>query len=377
MLSKTIQRYFTMSTVPCIDLLPYLSEKASNTKTLKMSDLPLDIQQNCKDVALAFHEYGSLAIKDPRANQDDNQRFLDLMETYFQTRSQEFYEHMSLEKLTDCFPEHGFETGVTPEFIEKARDHSKIMQMLKNENKSESSLIPQKDAKWRYMYFIGNTQQETLELSPNVHIPDEFEHFGEIFDKWGYTMLDAVQIVSEMAALGLDLPQDYFTNMLKGGQHLLAPTGSDLNRYNKGTIFAAYHYDFNFLTIHGKSRYPGLYIWLRDQSKIPVIVPDDTLLLQSGRQFEILTGGYIQCGFHEVVYSDKTLQKYQENLSQKGENQWRVSSTLFSHIRHNVMLKPKRHFKTVEALEKYKPLTSYELLEEELKAIDLHPDNRA
>ena len=50
---------------------------------------------------------------------------------------------------------------------------------------------------------------------------------------------------------------------MDGGEHKLAPTGSDLNKFDVGTVFAGYHYDFNFLTIHGKSRYPGLFAWLR------------------------------------------------------------------------------------------------------------------
>jgi hypothetical protein len=37
----------------------------------------------------------------------------------------------------------------------------------------------------------------------------------------------------------------------------------------------------NFLTIHGKSRFPGLFIWLRDGSRVPVVVPDGCLLLQA------------------------------------------------------------------------------------------------
>lgn len=46
------------------------------------------------------------------------------------------------------------------------------------------------------------------------------------------------------------------------------PAGSDLARFGeKGTVFAGYHYDLNFLTIHGKSRFPGLHVWLRDGRK--------------------------------------------------------------------------------------------------------------
>lgn len=33
-------------------------------------------------------------------------------------------------------------------------------------------------------------------------------------------------------------------------------------------IGVRYHYDLNFMTIHGKSRFPGLYIWLRDGKKV-------------------------------------------------------------------------------------------------------------
>ena len=51
--------------------------------------------------------------------------------------------------------------------------------------------------------------------------------------------------------------------MMDGGQHKLAPTASDLRKFDTKTVFAGFHYDFNFLTIHGKSRYPGLFAWLR------------------------------------------------------------------------------------------------------------------
>ena len=44
---------------------------------------------------------------------------------------------------------------------------------------------------------------------------------------------------------------------------LLSPTGSDLEKNDVGAIFAGYHFDISFLTIHGKSRYPGLYCWTR------------------------------------------------------------------------------------------------------------------
>lgn len=362
-----------MSTIPLCDVSNFLAEKINLPDSFTKSDLSFSVQQECNEVAQALHEYGSLAIKDLRANPQDNERFLDLMEKYFIKRSSEFYNHNDLYKLTDCFPEHGFETGVTPEYIEKARDHSKILDTLKNENKSETPFPIPKDAKWRYMYFIGKEKASAAELAPDAHVPSDYPEFKEIFNNWGISLLNGTETVSEMASLGLDFKSDFFSSKLKGGQHLLAPTGSDLQKHKKGTLFASFHYDFNFLTIHGKSRYPGLFIWLRNGKKIPVVMPENYLLLQSGRQFEMLTGGYIQCGFHEVVYSEATQKKYNSLIDTKGENQWRVSSTLFSHIRHDVVLEPQGKFRNKESIAKYTPLTSYELLEEELKAINLHP----
>ena len=47
--------------------------------------------------------------------------------------------------------------------------------------------------------------------------------------------------------------------ILEPRPHLLAPTASDLVKYGeKDTILAGFHTDLNFLTIHGRSRYPGL-----------------------------------------------------------------------------------------------------------------------
>lgn len=92
--------------------------------------------------------------------------------------------------------------------------------------------------------------------------------------------------------------------------HLLAPTASDLVKYGKkDTILAGFHSDLNFLTIHGRSRYPGLNIWARNTGKrIPVKIPEgNNLLVQAGKQLEHITGGLIKAGFHEVVVNEQTL----------------------------------------------------------------------
>lgn len=98
-------------------------------------------------------------------------------------------------------------------------------------------------------------------------------------DTWGSKLLQAAFTAAEMAAQGMGLESETFSKLMVGGAHLLAPTGSDLVRHDVGTTLAGFHYDIALMTVHGKSRYPGLYIWLRDWIKIPVKIPKGCLLI--------------------------------------------------------------------------------------------------
>jgi isopenicillin N synthase-like dioxygenase len=184
-----------------------------------------------------------------------------------------------------------------------------------------------------------------------------------------------------MAAIGMGLSEDTFTSRMTGGPHLLAPTGSDLQKYDVGTTFAGFHYDLNFLTIHGKSRYPGLFVWLRNMKKVAVKIPPGCLFLQAGAMFEHITGGYVLSGYHEVIYTEATkaaVEKTKQEIAE-GKNKvlWRVSSTLFSHIRYDVDLSPipemTGFYDEAEARIKYRKMTAHEKLMEELQAINLAP----
>lgn len=190
---------------------------------------------------------------------------------------------------------------------------------------------------------------------------------------WGKIMLQGCYTAAEMAAIGMGKEKDLFTSKMMYGNHLLAPTASDLVKYDVGTVFAGVHYDLNFLTIHGKSRYPGLFIWLRDGTKMSVRVPDGCLLLQSGIQFEKMTGGYIMAGFHEVVYTEQTKEAMLK-AKEEGRIPWRISSTLFSHIRSDLSLKPMKEleeFHQENAYERYPDITSRDNTLEELKSVKL------
>ena len=127
-------------------------------------------------------------------------------------------------------------------------------------------------------------------------MPDGFPEWSGIMTSWGKSLYTAVDLVSEMLARGLGLDAAAFTRLTRNGPHLLAPTGTRLNESNAvlDKVYAGFHTDLNFITIHGQSRYPGLFIWPKDGKKIQVRVPRGCLLLQAGKQLELLTAGLIQ-----------------------------------------------------------------------------------
>ena len=125
---------------------------------------------------------------------------------------------------------------------------------------------------------------------------------------WGNLMLASIEIVVRMFEVATGIDPGFLVEKLRYAPHLLGPTGADLNKYGVNTIFAGYHYDLNFITIHGKSRFPGLSVWLRNGKKVGVKLEDGCLILQAGIMFERLTGGFVMAGFHEVVYNESTAQ---------------------------------------------------------------------
>jgi isopenicillin N synthase-like dioxygenase len=194
---------------------------------------------------------------------------------------------------------------VTPEQIEKARNHYEKVKHLPQEDQPRSRFPPEYDMKWRYMWKIGERPAGAFDEVPQI-IPDGFSDWEEKMTTWGSKLLNAAVTAAEMAAFGMGLPLETFSKRMVGGAHLLAPTGSDLERHDIGTTLAGFHYDIALLTAHGKSRYPGLYIWLRDWTKVAVKIPKGCLLIQAGSTFEHITGGYVLSGYHEVIYSEET-----------------------------------------------------------------------
>ncbi|KAF5469705.1 hypothetical protein F2P56_010274 [Juglans regia] len=358
--------------LPVIDLTPYLA--AANERSLDVVPSMLtdrlgpELTGLCSEVSRVLKETGALLVKDPRCTAEDNDRFIDMMERYFESPV-EF-------KLLQERPNLHYQVGVTPEGVEIPRSlvDEEMQEKLKAMPREfQPATLVGPDRKWRYMWRVGprplNTQFQELNSEPVI--PEGFPQWKDTMDSWGYKMISAIEVVAEMAAIGFGLPKGTFTSLMKQGPHLLAPTGSDLRRYGQeGTVFAGYHYDLNFLTIHGRSRFPGLNIWLRNGEKVEVKVPIGCLLIQTGKQIEWLTAGDCIAGMHEVLVTNRTIEAI-KLASEQNRSLWRVSSTLFAHVASDAMLKPLGHFAESPVASKYPPICAGEFVEQELAVINL------
>ncbi|TQW01274.1 hypothetical protein V2A60_002282 [Cordyceps javanica] len=323
--------------LPIVDMDVYLSHDPSSAEAAA----------ECARAADALIRYGALVLRDSRVAARDNDDFLDLLEDYFAQ------PETALRR--DERPALGYQVGATLENTERPKcavDEPclDVIARLAPDQRPLDVAAHQPDPKCRFFWRMADEAPYQTAFpaaaAPNV-LPDDpalRARWAPTMDRWGNCMKSAVSTLSEMAAVGLGLPRTYFSDAGRYGPHLLAPTASDLTKYGeKDTILAGFHTDLNFLTIHGRSRYPGLNIWARNTGRrIPVrMPPGNYLLVQAGKQLEHLTGGLVKAGFHEVTVSEATLDTMRRRAAERPDRpQIRISSTLFWHLNSDFDLVP-------------------------------------
>ncbi|CAL1695201.1 unnamed protein product [Somion occarium] len=326
------------ATLPVVDLNVFLNQPADS----------LAVLEECKKAAEALITYGALFVHDSRVSEEDNSVFLDLLEDYFAQPESALKQ--------DERPELGYQVGVTLENTEKPKcavDEPclNVIARLDPADRPLDITAHSPDPKCRFFWKMSQKPPYETRFpalnAPNVvpEAPEIRQRWTPIMEKWGQSMKNAVENLAEMTALGLGLARETFTEAGRYGPHLLAPTASDLIKYSKrDTILAGFHTDLNFLTIHGRSRYPGLNIWARNTGKrIAVKFPltGRYLLVQAGKQLEHLSGGLIKAGFHEVVVNDATLEAVERRKTQYPDRPLiRISSTFFWHLSSDYDLVP-------------------------------------
>lgn len=306
-----------------------------------------EVVNECKKAADALINYGALVLHDSRVSERDNSTFLDLLEDYFSQPAEELKK--------DERPELSYQVGVTLENTEKPKcavDEPclRIIEKLDPTERPLDITAHSPDPKCRFFWKMSEKPPYETQFpglnAPNIVPQAEGlrERWTPIMEQWGKSMKNAVADLAAMTAMGLGLPAETFRDAGKYGPHILAPTASDLVKYGeRNTILAGFHSDLNFLTIHGRSRYPGLHIWARNTGKrIPVKIPEGNyLLVQAGKQLEHLTGGLIKAGYHEVVVNEKTVSVIEARRVQFPDRPLiRISSTFFWHLSSDYDLAP-------------------------------------
>jgi len=99
---------------PIIDLSFYLNDQKNAS-------------EDCKTVADLLHKFGFLCVKDPRVNHVLNDRFIDMLEKY--------YEQSDAIKAKDIRKEVFYQVGLTPTRIERARNRCDFIAKLDSTEK--------------------------------------------------------------------------------------------------------------------------------------------------------------------------------------------------------------------------------------------------
>ncbi|EGY16388.1 hypothetical protein VD0002_g843 [Verticillium dahliae] len=325
--------------LPIIDLDVFLNNPQDSPES----------KAECLKAANALITYGALVLHDSRVSEEDNTTFLDLLEDYFAQPREDLQK--------DERPELSYQIGVTLENTEKPKcavDEPclDVIARLAPEERPLDISAHSPDPKCRFFWRMNDapppevkTQFPGLNAANVVpEAPHIRDRWSPTMNHWGATMKQAVEGVASMAAAGLELPADAFTSAARYGPHLLAPTSSDLRRFDQpDTILAGFHTDLNFLTIHGRSRYPGLHVWARNTGKkMAVKIPQGSyLLVQAGKQLEYITGGLVKAGFHEVVINEATIAAMKRRTEEHPDRPLiRISSTMFYHLSSDYDLAP-------------------------------------
>lgn len=148
------------------------------------------------------------------------------------------------------------------------------------------------DPKCRFFHRMGivppTTEFPTLKMEnvTPINFANTWERDMEI---WGQQIKSCAEGVVRMLAVGLGMEEMALLDEAgKYGPHLLAPTSVDLRKNGQlDNIFAGFHSDLNFISLHGRSRYPGLHIWARNSGKrLGARMETGHILVQAGKQLE-------------------------------------------------------------------------------------------
>ncbi|MSR84963.1 isopenicillin N synthase family oxygenase [Candidatus Uhrbacteria bacterium] len=307
--------------------------------------------EDCRLVRKAITGDGAIEIRDSRIPEEPHDVLQEMVLRYFR--------QPTWAKLQDERLGAKHDVGWTPPFTEWTKFHDVLEVMAERGLNVRPHAVKHKDPKERFMWRIGDDPDDTAFAAlhaPQV-VPAAFvKDWKRKIDVYFPHAQRAIFTMLEMLAVGYHLELNFFTKLLEHGPHLFAPTGVNLAQLGEpGTVHAALHRDIGFITAHGRSNAPGLFLWKRNGERIPARIQKNCILAQVAQQLAHVMGGQGLDGMHEVV-AVKEAQPVIERMRAAGEEPWRVSTTFFFHMASDCMIAPLGPFRTDEALAKYPPI---------------------
>jgi len=196
------------------------------------------------------------------------------------------------------------------------------------------------------------------DLYPDNIWPTEIEGFEKDLQNLYDSLDETSRLLLDAIGIGLDVPQDYFRNMISDGNSILRPihyppVGPDAP---DGAVRAAQHEDINLITMLIGATASGLELLDHDGKWLPVNTKENQLVVDSGDMLSRITNGVLPATTHRVVNpEDRTSDRY--------------SMPFFVHPNPDT---------TLECISsclgdgaKYPPINSHEFLLQRLKEIGL------
>jgi isopenicillin N synthase-like dioxygenase len=310
-----------MRKVPELSLLSYLNGSDSDKKKF------------VTDLFNGLKEYGFIILTDHTVSDEVMKKGYEAVH--------KFYSLPVDIKLNYVCPKGGGQRGYTAFGIEHAKDNN----------------MPDLKEFWHVGREVPITHKYN-EFYPRNIWPTEVPEFKEHLENL-YKKLDlSAQIILEALGQALDVPSDFFKNIISDGNSILRPIHYPPlgNKPPEGSVRAASHEDINIITILMGATDGGLELLDKDGTWLPVVTKPGQLIVDSGDMMKVVTNDVLPATTHRVA-NPKDLTKA------------RYSMPFFVHPNPEAMLAciPSCVGEGV----KYEPINGNEFLKQRLREIGL------
>jgi len=255
-------------------------------------------------------------------------------------------------KMQHAHPEIGGQVGFTAFGTERAKDNN----------------APDLKEFWHIIRPEGQRSHQELDKPPNewpqsLHQFDGADFKAQLTQLYG--QLDTLsKSVLQACSLYIGESANFLSDCVEDGESLfrLIHYPAVNHPVDPGSVRAAAHEDINFITLLLSATAPGLELLQKDGSWMPVIAPEDSIIVDSADMLENLTNGLFSATTHRVVNLD-------------GNQAPRYSMPFFVHPKNQCSLDPlPRCVEQTGGEKKYRDIKAQAYLTERLKAIGILQD---